>query len=938
MQQITVTGTPPATPLVFGDAQNPVPSLISNQDLVNTVYIGNDPSANPNNPNQVTPLLSGQYIAVTGAVDVYGICSPSETALVYVLENVTSVNLPVSQIINGKPTIYVQPTAPTGTIPVNSIWFNTTADTIETWNGSAWVVEQLNAANAIVAASITASQIANATLTSAQIAAAAGILGSQIANATITSGNIAANTIVAGNIAANTILAANLAAGIIYAGIVNGTMIEGAQFVAYGDSGEILIYAGQPQPQSAFQVNNSSTALTLVGEEWTSAGFTKTIEGDTLLFTMAYYSTATSTGIASVVLTTSGEALTLLSHEAFNASGVNNYGWLDVWAAYDMPGGDTTLTVTFPVGYTNQGACWNIREYTGFGASPVIDVQTASNLTGSTGTSFASGSETSTQYPELWWGAVAGYYESSVTAPVITGPASPWSNTVQESTQLASLTASMNFMTGYQSILDAYGTLDYSGTFASAENWAAVVIAIYTDVAAQPGQGNLIGSWSGQAGTDDFDNSYPAGIDAQEATINGTITSIPGSIFNGLNGVHNENGLFFYGPSSPPDFVQVKAGANGNFTSSHSPATITSGPLPVPSTEGNSIFFLVAYYSTGAETIGALSASIGSTSMDQLIHVPFNSASGSDAVGWLDLWAAYNIPGGASDAIWETYLDVSEQLAYEYFIFEFTDMGPNPIVDVIVTDNDVTGTGTSFTSGSETTTSAVELWLGAVAGYYAASGTAPSITGPASPWTNEAEENAQINSFTSSTDMMAGYQVTTATGNLAYAGTFSEAQNWASIAIAIKPSIVSLSNLLASIAAISGTDPDNNTFPPGFMGTIRQSEPATLPVIPEIWHNVTPPSGWSGLNRYKMLAELNTVRVDVQLTNSSGGSGNITVMTLPSAYAPDTMHNEPLVITCSAAPTSQLTRMEFNTSGTVETSSLPTDTTTIAGTWDVPLD
>lgn len=52
------------------------------------------------------------------------------------------------------PEVFVQATAPSGTIQTNSIWFNTTSGTIETWNGSAWVTGTLNASNMITAGTI----------------------------------------------------------------------------------------------------------------------------------------------------------------------------------------------------------------------------------------------------------------------------------------------------------------------------------------------------------------------------------------------------------------------------------------------------------------------------------------------------------------------------------------------------------------------------------------------------------------------------------------------------------------------------------------------------------------------------------------------------------------------------------------------------------------
>jgi hypothetical protein len=60
------------------------------------------------------------------------------------------------------------------------------------------------------------------------------------------SGAVAAGQVQGQLIAANTVTANQMAVGIILAGIVNGTLIEGAQFVSYGTTGEVLIYSGTP--------------------------------------------------------------------------------------------------------------------------------------------------------------------------------------------------------------------------------------------------------------------------------------------------------------------------------------------------------------------------------------------------------------------------------------------------------------------------------------------------------------------------------------------------------------------------------------------------------------------------------------------------------------------------------------------------------------------
>lgn len=251
MKQLTIGAGPAATLIAAGDEDNPVSRLIQNVDPNNTAYFGNDIGVNPANPLMGVPLGPGQTMIADGTQNVYAIASPGQTVQVNVLEGVSGFFQPTSLSSIGGAAVYVQTTAPHGKIPLNSIWFNLTTGSLETYNGSTWIAQQFDAQQLIQVATIlsaqianqaigtaqlangavTATQVANGTLTTAQLAAAAGILGGQIANATITSGNIAANTIVAANIAANTITAAQLAAGIIYAGIVNGTTIQGGTFI-----------------------------------------------------------------------------------------------------------------------------------------------------------------------------------------------------------------------------------------------------------------------------------------------------------------------------------------------------------------------------------------------------------------------------------------------------------------------------------------------------------------------------------------------------------------------------------------------------------------------------------------------------------------------------------------------------------------------------------
>jgi hypothetical protein len=125
-------------------------------------------------------------------------------------------------------------------------------------------------------------------------------------------------------------------------------------------------------------------------------------------------------------------------------------------------------------------------------------------------------------------------------------------------------------------------------------------------------------------------------------------------------------------------------------------------------------------------------------------------------------------------------------------------------------------------------------------------------------------------------------------------------------------------------------------------GSIAGIDPTTgtslaNPAVAETWHTVSPPAGWSGTNRYKLLAEKNFACADIQLTNA-GAAGNITCMTLPSGYRPQNNISLPMYMTNNAAPANQNQRMNISSAGVVSTFALPANTTGFGGTFIFPID
>lgn len=125
-------------------------------------------------------------------------------------------------------------------------------------------------------------------------------------------------------------------------------------------------------------------------------------------------------------------------------------------------------------------------------------------------------------------------------------------------------------------------------------------------------------------------------------------------------------------------------------------------------------------------------------------------------------------------------------------------------------------------------------------------------------------------------------------------------------------------------------------------GDLRATTPGTgtsvaNPAQSEAWNNVTPPAGWSGVCRYKRLAESKFGLVDFNLTHA-GATGNIIVMTLPALYRPINNSVQVMAITSNTVPANDNKRLTIQTNGQVVTYSLPNPTTTIASTLIYPID
>jgi hypothetical protein len=170
------------------------PSLVSNPGP-NTVYLGDNNAILATDASGVVPLAPNGFVNTDGSSDLYGNCAAGQSQTLNVLSGATNFFSPPSLAGLGGIKLFVQTAAPAGSIPLNSLWFNTTLNALEFWNGAAWQVQ--------------------------------AFAGNEV-------------------IVANTIGVTQLIAGLVYAGIVNGTEIDGATFKVKNASGavDILLDSG----------------------------------------------------------------------------------------------------------------------------------------------------------------------------------------------------------------------------------------------------------------------------------------------------------------------------------------------------------------------------------------------------------------------------------------------------------------------------------------------------------------------------------------------------------------------------------------------------------------------------------------------------------------------------------------------------------------------
>lgn len=165
---------------------------------------------------------------------------------------------------------------------------------------------------------------------------------------------------------------------------------------------------------------------------------------------------------------------------------------------------------------------------------------------------------------------------------------------------------------------------------------------------------------------------------------------------------------------------------------------------------------------------------------------------------------------------------------------------------------------------------------------------------------------------------------------------------------ALKVSLVSNEvTPVSTIQPYATTDSGGNTLAAGYTGPAVAFDPTlTTPgtAAPETWKAVSPPSGMTGTIRYRMMAESNTMVLNVNVTITSTTVANTDYVcgtAINSLYWPDSVQYFPVITSFNIAGGSWVPYLGVATTGIITfympEFTLAGHTSTVAGTYHVPL-
>lgn len=240
--------------------------------------------------------------------------------------------------------------------------------------------------------------------------------------------------------------------------------------------------------------------------------------------------------------------------------------------------------------------------------------------------------------------------------------------------------------------------------------------------------------------------------------------------------------------------VQSKSG-----TGTSSPVTVT---LNSNTTTGNCLVVCVGEgNSTTSPTVSGIT--LGGSAGNFAVVSGASVHNNADAN--CEIWTDQNCAGSQTAVAVSFAAGTGAGNGYTVWVFEFSGVVSSAAVDKTNAAGAASGAWTSGSTGTLTQTAEVVIGVGCGIG----SGGAPTLTGPSSPWNNQATVSA------ARTTMIAGYQIVSATTALTYSGTTSTGRVGAAVV-----------SLLGTVTTNTGT----GTFPLGslaFHGTAAETFSAT---------------------------------------------------------------------------------------------------------------
>jgi hypothetical protein len=449
-----------------------------------------------------------------------------------------------------------------------------------------------------------------------------------------------------------------------------------------------------------------------------------------------------------------------------------------------------------------------------------------------------------------------------------------------------------------------------------------------------PGAGNLIGSWAGQAGTDPYGNSYPAGLNATTGTFSGSL--IAGIISNTPIGTSSITGSDFSQGTIETTTITLDASggtilaygsvlvsqtfnANGNITF---PAGVTQARVQCWGGGGGG---------AGSVLLGGAAGGGGEYAEEPALAVhaatyavTVGAGGGGGAVGANGVAGALSsFPGDSRTVRGHPGAGgVAGSLTG-------ANGGSGYTGNIHFNGGNGGGVGSSATAGGGGGSSAGRAATGNNGGKGTGSAGGAGGVAPAGGGAGGAGGNQNVN----------GVNGSVPGGGGGGGGSGGTGGNGAAGQVIVSYQ-TGATALIAALAAVAGTDAAGNAFGAGYTGQVKAFHPGVTPAAVETWQSLGTLAGYTvNIGRFRLTPD-NELELDIKCAGGGAQAQTVTFsVTLPAAYRPATQHDTiPMGTTKAIAAGDIWPRLLVSTAGAVTVNASPSSATTIACCVRIPLD